>query len=466
MSDGAILELVSRGKKDAYLNQDPVRSWFDSAYQPRSPATAEYRVVQTDNAPRFGQWFDITLPSEGDILTGVDVRITMPTWLPLNLATASLAPSITVESQPYTINGVPQPPCFTSYGWTDGIANFLIKKWALYVDTVKLVEGYGDFNNVYPDSNTTQLRAPLFHISTGRNDGTATGIAVNAVLPELVFRVPIPGCQGSVNGDTGIPLCAFKGQRIYIRFWLREMSQLVQSGPLAGGSKLYEVNPAPWGFRRIAINGVIQPDVTLAGRLVGKPAIYARLSVLNVDNELRQSLAAAKHEIRFRQQFIDRWTIDSLKAGPYKQLVQIGGFFQTLYVGIQSQTRVQQNRLSDYLPTGGAADWLTSFSFVVNGQDRIYEWTPGLLKTLANNTQLGRDVNTAIYYLIFGVSPDDEPGGTINLRSCQKALLNLIFATPIPDSVAPSKTVYGTVLGLSWNILDIEGGRASLRFPD
>ena len=108
MSDGAILELVSRGKKDAYLNQDPVRSWFDSAYQPRSPATAEYRVVQTDNAPRFGQWFDISLPSEGDILTGVDVRITMPTWLPLNLATASLAILVAAPGRFSTTIGWPR----------------------------------------------------------------------------------------------------------------------------------------------------------------------------------------------------------------------------------------------------------------------------------------------------------------------------------------------------------------------
>lgn len=468
MSDGAILELVSRGKKDAYQNQDPVRSWFDSAYQPRSPATIEYRIVQTDNAPRFGQWFDLTIPSEGDILMGADIRITLPTWLPPNIAPLN---NVTVESKPYKVNGIDKPPCFTQYGWTDGVANFLIKKWALFVDTVKLVEGYGDFNNSFPDTNTTQFKAPLLHISTGQNDGTPAGIAGNALLPELVFRVPIPGCQEP--RDSGIPLCAFKGQRVYIRFWLRDKCELVESGPLdatgsfyfSDGYPLYELNPEPWGFRRIKVNGVLQPDVTIAGRLMGQPSIYARLCVLNVDNELRQSLAAAKHEIRFRQQLIDRWTIDTVKAGPYKQLVQIGGLFQTLFIALQSQVRRQQNKLSNYLPTTG--DWLTGLAMIVNGQNRIYDWKPESLKTLANNTQLGRDVNTALYYLIFGVSPDDEPGGTINLRSCQKALLNMTFAAPVADPISGANTtVYGSVLGLSWNILDIVGGRASLRFPD
>jgi hypothetical protein len=196
-----------------------------------------------------------------------------------------------------------------------------------------------------------------------------------------------------------------------------------------------------------------------------QPAIYARLSVLNVDNEVRQSLAAAKHELRFRQQLINRWTIDNFIAGPCKQVLQIGGFFQTLYVALQSQARTQQNKLSNYLPPTG--DWLTNLSFIVNGQERIYSWTPGALKTLANNTQLGRDVNTALYYLIFGVSPDDEPGGTINLRSCQKAMLNMTCAAALADPMLPkSNIVYGAALGLSWNILDIDSGRASLRFPD
>jgi hypothetical protein len=466
MSDGAIMELLSRGKKDAYQNQDPVRSWFDSAYQPRSPATAEYRVVQTDNAPRFGQWFDITIPSEGDILTGVDVRITLPTWLPPDILSRCSINDVSVESKPYMVGGIEYPPCFTQYGWTDGVANFLFKKWALYIDTIKLVEGYGDFNNVYPDTNTTQLKAPLIHVSTGRNDGSPAGIAANANLPELVFRVPIPGCQGAK--DSGIPLCAFKGQRIYLRFWMRDKTHLVQSGPLdvSSGSQypVYEICPEPWGFRRIAIRGVVQSDLTIAGRLMGQPAIYARLSVLNVDNELRQSLAAAKHEIRFRQQLLDRWTIDTLIPGPYKQSIQIGGFFQTLFIGIQSGVRIKQNRLSDYLPPTG--DWLTGLSVNINNQDRIYDWTPASLKVLANNTQLGRDVNTALYYLIFGVSRDDEPGGTINLRSCQKAILNMTFAAVVPDPMSDSSTTFGSVLGLSWNILDIERGVAKLRFPD
>jgi hypothetical protein len=85
---------------------------------------------------------------------------------------------------------------------------------------------------------------------------------------------------------------------------------------------------------------------------------------------------------------------------------------------------------------------------------------------LANNTQLARDVNIALYYLIFGISPENEPGGACNLSRCQKAALNLSFNDVQPDPVTGENTTYAYILGLSWNILDIKDGLAILRFPD
>ena len=101
----------------------------------------------------------------------------------------------------------------------------------------------------------------------------------------------------------------------------------------------------------------------------------------------------------------------------------------------------------------------------VNGLDRILNWPPKKLRTLSNNTQLNRDVDIALYYLIFGVSPENEPGGTCNLSRCQKALLNMMFE-PVPlDPMTNSNVTYAFVVGLSWNVLDIKDGIAMLRYP-
>lgn len=498
MSEGTLLELLSRGKKDAYQNQDADHTWFGTSYTRRSPSTREIRILQAENQPRFGQWFDILIPPDGDILMSLDLRITLPTWLPANIAAQNpqvSAYKVEIDSQPYTIEASPYSPAVSpapsysfpllqssvplQYGWCDGVANYLVKRWALFVDNVQILTGYGEFNNWYPDMETTHNLAPIYHTSTGRvNENRNSSIQANATLSELVFRVPLPGCQ--FKKDTGLPICAFKNQRVYIRVWLRDKSELVQTTPIpiptgilpppttAGYTTLpmYELCPSPWGGRNIYVNGTLA-GTTLPARTMGHPLIYARCAVLNVDNELRRSLQVQKFEIRFQHQLRDDWTVDSPAFVPganNRHLLTINGLFQALFVGFRSVARTKQNRFTDILPPAG--DWLTQLSLVVNGQERILPWDPKKFKTLANNTQLQRDVNIALYYLIFGVSPDNEPGGACNLARCQKALLNLTFQNIPVDPMTNSNVTYGFVFGQAWNILDIEDGIAKLRFPN
>lgn len=510
MSDGTILDLVSRGKKDAYQIQDPVRSWFGSPYNKRSPSTREIRLLYPENPPRFGQSFDVVIPSDGDILVSLDLRITMPTWLPPNIASInsqSFKYAITLETDPYEIKAYPYvgtpppPPAVTTqypyavtnpepiyYGWSDGIANYLIDKWQLYVDNVLVLEGYGEFNSWFPDMDTTQLKAPITHAATGLNQGTVQGIQANATPPELIFRVPLPGCQG--RGDTGLPICAFPNQKVYVRFFLKDKTLLVDSSPhdardipppstpppgyMPKSLPCYVSCPTPWGGRQIYVNGETTfPDGSPAGRTLsaakmGQPYIYARTVVLNLENELQKSMAAQKFEIRFRQQRLDYWTVDNksfISGAYYRQTLQIHGLFQSLFLFFRSIARTAQNKYTDLLPSYGS--WLSALALNVNGQDRIYNWTPQELTTLANNTQLMRDVEFALYYLIFGISPDAEPAGTCNLSRCQKAVLNLQFSPDVQvDPMTDSNTTYAYIIGMSWNVLDIKNGLAIMRYPN
>jgi hypothetical protein len=230
---------------------------------------------------------------------------------------------------------------------------------------------------------------------------------------------------------------------------------------------LYVSCATPWGGRKIYINGEDSGEITMSAATMGQPYIYARTVVLNISNELRKSMAAQKFELRFRQQRLDYWTVDNkafVSGANYRQTLQINGLFQSLFLFFRSIARTNQNRYSDLLPSYGS--WLSALSLNVNGQDRIYKWSPQEVTTLANNTQLARDVEFALYYLIFGISPEDEPGGTCNLSRCQKAVLNLSFSADVqPDPMTNSNTTYAYIIGMSWNVLDIKDGLAIMRFP-
>ena len=369
------------------------------------------------------------------------------------------------------------------------MANNIVAKWGLYIDNMLLVTGYGEFNTWFPDMETTHNLAPVYHASTGRvQQNRDSDIQGNATLQELVFRVPLPGCQR--KGDTGLPICAFPGQKLFVRVWLRDKTELVNStqfpalavGPDGQGGAgavplpMYELCPTPWGGQQVYVNGrTTMPDgvtpcgTTLTARAMGHPSIYARCAVINVDNELRRALQAPEqhYETRFHQQLRDDWTVDArsfMPGAPVKRLLGINGLFQMLFVGFRSDARTRQCRWLDALPPTG--DWLTTLSLNVNGQDRILPWDPKKFRILANNTQLARDVNIALYYLVFGVAPDAEPGGACNLARCQKAVLNLVFNGVPPDPMTGTNTTYGFVVGKAWNIMDIKGGKATIRFSN
>jgi hypothetical protein len=484
MSTGALLDLTARGRKDAYFlgAVGGARQYFGSAYERRGPSAREIRIQMPETGARFGHWVDIELPRTGDVLMSADIRIQMPTWLPPAVAALNRRNGVLVELESRQYPGV-----YGAFGWTNGIANYLIDRWALFADSVMLVEGWGDFNSWFPDMETTQMKAPLIHAATGTHSGTALGIQRNATPPELVFRVPIPGCQR--GDDVGLPLCALRGHRLYLRLWLRDKTALVESGELTvPGSEpvdpssgvalpIYETCPAPWGGRAGRYFKEGSPDpvefTTVQEWQVGQPYIYGRFAVLHLDEEMRAALAETPQDITFRQQRRESFTIrdedwaTAVVGGTYRQLLGIHGFFQALFVGIISDARLLQNKYRDIDPPGrpvGSRDWLLTLGLNVNGVDRIFQWPPKKFQELANATQLGRDVEAQLYYLIFGINPDWSPAGTCNLTQTQKVLLTAALADVLADPATGTKQAEASVLGLSWNVLRMEGGVGAVRF--
>ncbi len=464
---------MSRGKQDAYFIQNARRTWFGAEYERRNGAARDILIRQPYTPCQFNSRVDIELPRFGDVLKGAEIRIQMPTWLPPEVAAVNrLGKSIKIEC-PNPVPGAAFKTGKATFGWTNGIMNYLIERWQLFADNIMLAEGYGEINTWLPFTDTTQNRAPILNATTGLHDGTDTSIQWNAVLPELTFRLPLPGCQ--TLDDAGLPLWAMKShQKLFVRLWFAPMSKLAESGTIFTelgppvGLPVYAVCPAPWGGNRIYIDDISTNYVTVQEYEVGQPVIYARYDVLHLDEETRAGLQSVPHALPFRSQMIEILTFDqkTLFAGyNFSKRMEIKGFYEALYVRFLSIARFQQNKFSDTRALNESGNWVSQMGLVVNSQDRVKPWSAEELYTVAINTQVAHDVDYRLYYLIFGQQIDKTPAGNLFLTRTDKALLNFTFAAVQNDPVLPTTTFcYLAVLGLECQVIDIKDGFCSVRY--
>lgn len=467
------MELLSRGKQDAYFIQNARRTWFGTDYERRNGAARDILTRQPYTPCQFNSRVDIELPRFGDVLKSAEIRIQMPTWLPPEVAAINLLGSTIKIECPDPVPNSPVKTGKATFGWTNGVMNYLIERWQLYADNIVLAEGYGEINTWLPFTETTQNRAPILNATTGLHDGTDASIQRNATLPELTFRLPLPGCQ--TLDDAGLPLWAMQAhQKLFVRLWIAPMTKLAESGVIKtfvgppAALPVYAVCPAPWGGNRIYIDDVSSGYVTLQEYEVGNPVIYARYDVLHLDAETRAGLRAEPIALPFRSQMIEVLTFDqkTLFTGyNFSKRLEIRGFYEALYVRFLSIARFQQNKFADTRALNESGNWVSQMGLVVNGQPRVYPWAAEELFTVAINTQVAHDVDYRLYYMIFGQQQDKTPGGNLYLTRTDKAILNFTFANVQTDPVLPNTIFcYLAVLGLEWQVIDIKDGFCSVRY--
>lgn len=479
MSDGTITELHSRGKQDAFFIQNAQRTWFGTDYDRRPAGVRDIVRLDPYTPVTWNSHVEIDLPRYGDVLKSAEIRITMPTWLPPSIAEMNTDPTKEI-----TLPTNVDPTKRASYGWVNGIANYLISKWELYADNLKLCEGYGQVNQWYPLTRTTHNKAPLIvetagqHVTdVGYNPGANVRRAVqlNATPAELSFTVPLPGCQG--RDDVGLPLWAMRShQRLYLRLTIPPVTTLVESSGftlLLGQPTMYDICPTPWNGKPIYVNNVNTGAITVPLQKMGTPVLYGRYDVLFLDNETREAMRTVPHSIPFSFQMVDALTFDQNTLIPgyqFSKRLDIRGFFEMLSVRFVSELAILQNRYYDTFPYKSSVltsyDWVTDIGLIVNGQERIEVGSPDTADILAVATKMPRDMLDKFYFFVFGEQVDREPAGNLFLSRTHKVVLQFTFADIPIQPVLNNRACIVTILGRGWNILDIEGGFAKVRYPD
>jgi len=505
--DATLLELVSRGKKDAYFIQNPQSSLFGTVYRHRNPSAKEVRYQYPTSPPGFNDVIDIEIPHYGDVITRIDITADLPTWIPPELIAVNQNPNFSIyNSWNILPNGIPIPPSSTiipppqrptvgeiatpplvGYGFVDGIGDILFKKWELYADNYKICEGYPlEFSSWYPYSQTTQNALPVRFQRGAYNRNNTYSIVENATPPQVVCTIPIPGCQR--EHDTGFPICALQNQRLVLRLYLRSLTELVESTQYydssgnavrdPSGLAIYDPCPVPWNRKPLWIYDISANTTSFAGYSlqlynIKFPIVAARYSILHLDSTARNDMRSRHLDLYFQKQYVEQIIFDSRNwflGAQISRTFEIKGFFEFIVLRFQAQSRLQENKYTDLLPpqviSNTPAEWFNDLSLIVNASQRIQPWGPRSLRILANNLQLPTDVADAQYYLMFGQLFGGEPGGNLLLSRTHKVRLNCTVATVTVDPSVTTNQVNLTLVGLSWNVLEIDGSIARIRYPD
>jgi len=85
--EGALYDLVARGKKDTFFQRDEATSinLFDTRYEPRPAYIPELRTIVPRNRVQWGATCEFEIEKSGDILIEPTLLINLPSWYPKSL---------------------------------------------------------------------------------------------------------------------------------------------------------------------------------------------------------------------------------------------------------------------------------------------------------------------------------------------------------------------------------------------
>lgn len=460
-SQGALFELVARGRKDAYFfADDPASTYaFDNTYKPQTPFLAELRYDQPKTPAAFGRTCEFDIPIVGDILSEAVFVIDLPSWLPPEYAAVNYKTVITDSA------GV-------SYGWTNSIGYFLFERIQFLQDGYLLQEWSGDGLWGIESLRGTLNSSYLSSKQLGTHDGEALDISRNATPGRLRLSLPLPGCAAAPN-DSGFPLRCLTRHAYKLRVTLRRMEDLVEASDR-------RAKPVPWDGRAFRIQRTRgshqEPFRTLMKSDMSPLGLQLETRQLYVTDDVKQRLQTTAMKLPFHRIYESVFTqsaqdyVSVLKGGTsvvQRRIESACHPSPRMVWFFRSREDLMANRYATvenpYSPSGS---YYNTLSLLIAGQARELARPPLVWKTIVAHAKLEIDTGTEIGCMDWtrGAAAmqegenagKDQPDGSINFTTADKPTL-LIDLT-----YTRSQETELRVLVVGWAQMEIADGRGGL----
>jgi hypothetical protein len=482
---GALFELVARGQKDKFLQNDNVdaQSAFDNRYKSSAPFMTERRTTVPLNAPRFGNTFEIELDRYGDILLDCALLIDLPYWfppLPTTIGGIPLDP-IYANSQ-YFIRAVSSPSNTLLYGYTNYIGYLMFESIQFYQDQILIQEWSGE------SLLCTQFTEGSWSSSflEQKNAGFNTNINLRATPGQLRVHLPLPGLQ--TPGDGGFPFCCVPSQNYRLKIKIRPLEDIV----VCNDPNI--VKPAPWNEPAFTYplgtfpNYIQFPPLTR--EQIGQPNILLETQQAYISNETMSALQESQITIPFRKVFENVFTIGELDYKPldYGGTATITRRLDARHMAervmfiFRTGSNLEKNRLYNFFndfttptqePTlADNTTFYTGLKLVIAGQDRESLWEQFIWQDLEALVKDERDNGLGIGEMRWNygstidrdVPAPRQPEGSINFTTADRPTLHIQLTNVPVTKCLGQRSAELRVFIESWNVYEMQQGRGRLLF--
>lgn len=450
---GSLLELVARGKKDAFFHANPKTSYFHSVYRKYAAFTTELHTTVPRNQPEWGKWCEFEIEHRGDLMRNVHLRIELPTWLPPPIA------AINGTSRVTDATGI-------TYGYCNDVGFMMIEKIQLYQDQVLLQELYGEYLD-WKLRQAVPLSTVLVMASAIGSRGE-TALDVGRAATPGTLRVPIPFLGWESVGDPGFPTVALRSQRFRLRILLRSLEAVV----VASDGRLA---PKPWStplFLQRGPSAALEPFTPQPYESVAKGiTMMLETTQVYVPCDVQEVLKGGHWFVPYRSSQYQSYTIQDYQMNAASTAVanfslpfslDFTGACSRVFAALQRVGDLKAGRRGTYLRDG-----VRTLRLNIANLDRIQQWPAAVFrdataywKHVRAPMEAGNpDIPQEVYTLVFGGKEALQPAGTLNFTRAALPDLWILFAPIDVDPRTQSRELVLHIYVETWEVLEIQGGK-------
>jgi hypothetical protein len=421
MPTSALLQLVARGRQDAYLTSNPQFTFFKHVYRRYTPFAIESIPIDFDGNCDFGRRITTLIPRYADLLSALFIEVDLP--------------------------AIPQPdPANPTIYWVNDIGYTLIHDISVEIGEKEIDKHTGEWLNIWGELTVPKNQRDGYNEMVGH--WNVYPPAGNDATTPLSLTIPLRFWFCNTIG-AALPLIALQAHPVRIIMHLRPFQELWWSP---------DIPVAP-----------DQPCPTIAPVSITRFQMFG--DYIYLDNDERRKFAAAEHE----------YLIDQLQIAPIQSIaagittLSVPLYFNHCckeFIWVVQESRMKAARewfnYSSALQYNGGEpgvvdqDLLSTAILRLDGYDRFYIRTAPFFR-LTQPYQHHTNVPTPpvyIYLYSFSIKPEEEqPSGSLNCSKIDDIVWGLTFNT---NEIDQDRTVrfYAT----NYNVLRIIGGLGGLAF--